>query len=79
MDKVGGGQKFPKMCGHPLGMVPYVNFGGCFYIIWLNGSAFMLRCSRTSVVDKTGYAENGETRSGYKQGIFAIRLKFICS
>ena len=39
----------------------------------------MPRCSRTSVVDKTGYAENGETRSGHKQGIFAIRLKFICS
>ena len=35
-------------------------FGGHFLIIWLNGSFFMMRCSKTSLVEKTCYPENGE-------------------
>ena len=38
-------------------------FGWHFLIIWLNGSFFTLRCSKSSLVEKNGYRENGETRN----------------
>ena len=45
-------------------------FGGDFLIIWLSGSFFMLRCSKTSLVEKTGYAENGETKLLFTKLLF---------
>ena len=33
-------------------------FGGYFLVIWLNGSFFMLSCSKTSLTGKTGSTEN---------------------
>ena len=39
-------------------------FGWDFLIISLNGSFFMLRSSKCSLVEKNGYRENGETRNG---------------
>ena len=38
-------------------------FDGYFLIIWFNGPFSMLKCSKTSLVEKTGYRENGETRN----------------
>ena len=35
---------------------------GCHLLkIWLDGSFFMLRCSKSSLVEKKHYTENGET------------------
>ena len=39
-------------------------YGWHFLTIWLNGSFFMLRCSKSLLVEITGYRENGETRNG---------------
>ena len=48
-------------------------FGCHFLIILLNGSFFMLRCSKPSLVEKTGYRENGDTRKA--QIVFAISME----
>ena len=45
-------------------------FGYHFLIIWSNGSFFMLRCSKSSLVEKTGYRENGETRNKYSSNSY---------
>ena len=57
-------------------------FGCYFLIIWLNGSFFLLRCSKSSLVGKKCYGENGETRNGDKKKAqmgFAIRQEFVYS
>ena len=35
----------------------------------------MLRCSKPLLVQKTGYRENGETRNGVEQIVFAISME----
>ena len=36
----------------------------------------MLRCSKSSLLEKTGYRENGETRNGDRaQTVFAISME----
>ena len=35
----------------------------------------MLRCSKSSLVEKTGYRENGETRNRETQIVFAISME----
>ena len=49
-----------------------------FLTISFNGSFFMLRYSKTSFVEKTGYKENGEKRDGdirKAQIVFAISME----
>ena len=51
-------------------------FDGYFLIIWLNEPFSMLRCSKTSLVEKTGHEENGEIKNGdtrSAQIVFALR------